>query len=232
MKGAEEKIENLYKLCRMGIFAKGGKFSGLAADSWDPKANSVRGLDQLIKHRELGEDSVVLELGSFAGVSSELFALRCEKVYCVDPWCMVFDDADSPEVAELYAKHPFPLPSYERQKWSEDRFDERCKLYDNIIKIKNFSFGAVDSIEDESIDLLYIDSNHDLEAVRKDILDFYPKIKMGGILAGHDYSWGGVRRCCIYLQDQLGQFKKYPDDSWSFPPKKRRQVQIPEGLKE
>lgn len=50
--------------------------------------------------------------------------------------------------------------------------------------------------EDESLDMVFIDANHSYEEVKKDIELWLPKIKKGGILAGHDYSlrFGGVIR--------------------------------------
>jgi hypothetical protein len=42
--------------------------------------------------------------------------------------------------------------------------------------------------EDESIDFVFIDANHTYEFVSKDIAAFLPKMKKGGIMAGHDFN--------------------------------------------
>jgi len=42
--------------------------------------------------------------------------------------------------------------------------------------------------KDESIDFLFIDADHSYEAVRKDIELWFPKVKTGGIISGHDYT--------------------------------------------
>lgn len=42
--------------------------------------------------------------------------------------------------------------------------------------------------EDGSIDFLFIDANHDYESVLLDIKNWFPKVKKGGIIAGHDYN--------------------------------------------
>ena len=60
---------------------------------------------------------------------------------------------------------------------------------------KEYSPQAADSFVDESIDLVYIDALHDYESVSADIRAWYPKVREGGIIAGHDYllsSWPGV----------------------------------------
>lgn len=40
----------------------------------------------------------------------------------------------------------------------------------------------------EELDFVYIDANHNYEYVKQDIETWWPKIKKGGILSGHDYT--------------------------------------------
>lgn len=48
---------------------------------------------------------------------------------------------------------------------------------------------------DRKADLVFIDANHDYESVLEDIEIWYPKVKRGGILVGHDYGvFEGVTR--------------------------------------
>ena len=61
--------------------------------------------------------------------------------------------------------------------------------------IKGYSPFAAEMFEDGSLDFIYIDGLHDYESVKADIAGFYPKLKVGGIIAGHDYhlgDWPGV----------------------------------------
>jgi len=62
--------------------------------------------------------------------------------------------------------------------------------------IKGHSLDVVNKYEDESIDFCFIDGSHEYEDVKKDIEAYLPKVKSGGILAGHDYDkiWDGVIR--------------------------------------
>jgi SAM-dependent methyltransferase len=41
---------------------------------------------------------------------------------------------------------------------------------------------------DASIDYVFIDASHDGESVRQDLAAWLPKVKPGGIMAGHDYN--------------------------------------------
>jgi predicted O-methyltransferase YrrM len=60
--------------------------------------------------------------------------------------------------------------------------------------IKGYSLDVVSNYESESIDFCFIDGSHEYEDVKKDILAWLPKVRKGGILAGHDYdeAWKGV----------------------------------------
>lgn len=62
---------------------------------------------------------------------------------------------------------------------------EAVKGYDATI-IKDFSASASKNFEKE-VDFVYVDGNHDFEYVFSDILLWYPKIRVGGIMSGHDY---------------------------------------------
>lgn len=43
-------------------------------------------------------------------------------------------------------------------------------------------------IRNNSADLLFIDGAHHYEQVKRDILNYWPKLKIGSILLGHDYT--------------------------------------------
>lgn len=53
---------------------------------------------------------------------------------------------------------------------------------------------AVSLFEDDSLDGVFIDADHTYEAVKRDVENWLPKVRKGGILAGHDYvhTWPGV----------------------------------------
>lgn len=56
------------------------------------------------------------------------------------------------------------------------------------------SAEAADNFRNQSIDVLFLDAGHSYENVHADIIAWLPKMKKGGIMAGHDYndSWPGV----------------------------------------
>jgi hypothetical protein len=56
----------------------------------------------------------------------------------------------------------------------------------NIIRAD--SKAAAQAIPDSSLDLVFIDADHSYEGCRDDIKAYWPKVKAGGIISGHDYA--------------------------------------------
>jgi len=54
---------------------------------------------------------------------------------------------------------------------------------------RNISVLASKLVEDASMDLVFLDARHDYQAVEEDIAAWRPKVRPGGILSGHDFSW-------------------------------------------
>jgi len=78
------------------------------------------------------------------------------------------------------------------EQHDEDFFEE---FLANIEPVKmNIKFHKEDSkqaykrYEDNSIDFLFIDGDHTYKGVKADLTNWYPKVKQGGIIAGHDYA--------------------------------------------
>jgi len=66
--------------------------------------------------------------------------------------------------------------------------------YDSIEIFNLLSVDAAEKIENNFLDLVFIDANHQYLNVQRDILSWMPKIREGGIICGHDYGdrWPGV----------------------------------------
>ena len=55
------------------------------------------------------------------------------------------------------------------------------------IMVKKYTHEAVKDYEDEYFDLVFIDADHSKSGCRRDIELWYPKVKYGGWIGGHDY---------------------------------------------
>ena len=63
-----------------------------------------------------------------------------------------------------------------------------------------FSEDAVLLFGNCSFDWVYLDADHTLESVRRDIHLWWPKVKIGGFLCGHDYIEERWEKSYSYIQ--------------------------------
>ncbi|MBI2634987.1 MAG: class I SAM-dependent methyltransferase [Parcubacteria group bacterium] len=63
----------------------------------------------------------------------------------------------------------------------------RTKGYKNVKFIKGWSLDVVKRFENESLDFVFIDANHNYEYVVADIASWSKKVRKGGLVLGHDY---------------------------------------------
>jgi len=163
-----------------------------------------RGLHDLINYidtiRPVSEMSL-LEIGSYTGESTSIFANRFKEVVSIDPF---IDDYDQNDMACQHA--PF-------EKVFE-KFKERTAPYNNITQIRKTSDEAFETLSTK-FDVIYIDGLHTYEQVIKDITNYKKLLKPSGFMSGHDYSvenWSGVVKAVI---ETIGEpDKTFQDTSW------------------
>jgi len=104
-----------------------------------------------------------------------------KKYYAIDPHLAYQDWAPDAD----YGSMPQDLMTF-----VGDKFSENLNAYsqkDKIEYINKTGDDAAPLIVDNSLDFLFIDANHSTESVRQDCLNYYSKMKKGGIFCGHDY---------------------------------------------
>lgn len=57
----------------------------------------------------------------------------------------------------------------------------------NVTFVRKMSMDAVKDFEDGSLDFVYIDAGHDYYNVAMDVCQWSKKVKIGGVVYGHDY---------------------------------------------
>lgn len=94
---------------------------------------------------------------------------------------------------KLYGIDPYVAYSGYRDHIKDESFDDyyeeakkRLEPYSYEF-IRKFSFDAVNYFDDQSLDFVYIDGNHDFKNCTDDIAEWTKKVKYGGIISGHDY---------------------------------------------
>lgn len=121
-------------------------------------------------------------------------------LYLVDAWQSYGD----------YRQHV----SVERTEWMLTRTRERLKGFHYTI-VRKFSVEAAAQIQNGSLDAVYIDANHAYEYVVQDIAAWLPKVRSGGIIAGHDYAHGALSGMpCGVIEAVNGWTQAYHVKPW------------------
>lgn len=116
------------------------------------------------------------EIGTWAG---EYAARLCETVpglhlTCVDPWM-------------VYSEYRDPKNDPDRMERTYLGAKERLSRF-NCTILRMTSVEGARRVPDGSLDFVYIDGNHAAKFVTQDLRAWVPKVRSGGIVAGHDYA--------------------------------------------
>lgn len=167
-----------------------------------PRVPSREELPALLNRR--GLLGAGAEIGVKSGRYSDLVlrAWNGRKLLSIDPWQEVdpSEYRDTANVAqELHEQHMAQALARLEQH------GERSEVW------RLTSAVAATRVADVSLDFVYIDARHDYDSVREDIGLWLPKVRPGGVIAGHDYVDGvfaqgefGVKRAVDEIFGELG----------------------------
>lgn len=131
-----------------------------------------------------------VEIGTFKGEFAKQILNTWEgKLYMVDQWREL-----GKEYMDIsnHKNHESPLmDTVKNLKGFEDR----------AFMLRGKSSQIVNLFEDESLDFVYIDGNHEYSYVKEDIELWYPKVKKGGLVSGHDY--------CLFNGNKEGWYEDH-----------------------
>lgn len=131
-------------------------------------------LPSLMKH--LGLPMKAVELGVAEGLfSRDLLENGIELLFSVDVWQTLDQKGDASSDSS----------------WHINNYNNAVKLLspfgNKSVIIRGLSYEMSDLIDNSSLGLVYVDCDHSLESVRKDIVAWYPKLVNGGIMSFHDF---------------------------------------------
>ena len=115
----------------------------------------------------------VIEIGTDNGDFAEFILNNSNcNLYCIDPYISYdeYNDGINNKTGDLL---------FTTTQKRLNLFGKRIKM------IRKFSHDALNDIN-EQIDFIYIDGNHSYKYVLQDLVDWYPKLKMGGVIIGDD----------------------------------------------
>jgi hypothetical protein len=104
------------------------------------------------------------------------------KIYGVDPYARI---AYEPNIV------PHDAGFFDTQEGFESNYDKamaRLSKFPNYVMMRGYSLDVLKQFEDNSLDFVYIDANHDMPNFINDIHQWSKKVRMGGIVSGHDYA--------------------------------------------
>lgn len=121
------------------------------------------------------------EIGVRDGKYSEILcnAIPDLKLYCVDPWTAYQGYIElKGDKGQIVLNEQFKITIERLEKLN-------CEI------IKDTSMNAINVFPDNSLDFVFIDGNHSLPYIIDDIAAWTKKVRIGGIISGHDY-WSSI----------------------------------------
>lgn len=96
-----------------------------------------------------------------------------------------------------------------------------CGLEKVISILLKESVAGSHEFLDNSLSMVFLDASHDYESVKRDIIAWLPKVKIGGILAGDDVGvpnegirvWPGIKQA---VDELLPGWIYSPHDAWIY----------------
>lgn len=122
-----------------------------------------------------------LEIGTFYGanlltVAHSYGEHEFSELHCIDPWC------DYPEYSEYQGQQDEIYAAFMSNI-------ENSLHRDKIHVHRGFSHNEIPKFEDDYFDLIYIDGNHNADAVLEDAVLAFRKLRTNGIIIFDDYTW-------------------------------------------
>lgn len=144
--------------------------------------------------KQATDGSLFVEIGSYKGKSAAYMCVEIAnsgkkiKFECIDPMELLGDYLNMPQAS--------------KDGYSFNEFKQRLDSVKDYYKlIRMTSDDAVKQYEDGSIDFLLIDGDHSYEGVYKDIINYLPKMRSGGLIVGDDAYDPAIQRA---LADAAG----------------------------
>lgn len=144
-----------------------------------------------------------VEIGVYKGSSLFSFAEVLEKIggkiTGIDPWSFEMSKNDIEPRSKDYEEY-FYNQLLKGQETFETIYNSVCNIVENndlsktITLIRKPSEEVFIDFENESIDIIHIDGNHNELNASRDILLYLPLVKKGGYIMMDDSDWGSVRR--------------------------------------
>ena len=131
----------------------------------------------------------IVEVGCWRGRTTTALCLNTPgQVYAVDTF------KGSPELSEDLA---FMQELTGDPEWLAHDFQRNTATLANLTVIVGPSIEAADHFADSSVDMIILDAAHDHDSVLADIIAWWPKVAINGMMCGHDLAAEGVQQAVM-----------------------------------
>lgn len=134
----------------------------------------------------------VAEIGVFKGITTKYLALcdHIDTVYAVDPWKYTKGYTDHKKLLGNVRRKDSHGASIPANTWDQlfKHVHKDLSKFPKINIVRETSEDASVIVPNE-LDMIFIDGDHTYKAVMQDLELWIPKIKPGGIISGHDFTW-------------------------------------------
>lgn len=128
-------------------------------------------LEEGLMLAKLAHEQVVIELGSFQGLSTRCMAPYCRRMVCIDHW----HTTEGPRGYDPQAPSTRPI------------FEKNIETWKDKIQVVEMRTEEAGKLTWPLAGLVFHDAGHTYEAVKADLLAFGKYVKPGGYVAIHDY---------------------------------------------
>lgn len=147
------------------------------------RMKSREGLNSLLNDAGLVGEAVEIGVNEGDFAHYVLAGWHGKKYHMVDPWTTQSD--------EVYVDvNNRPQDDQDRKLRKVIKRLEPWK--DKYVVHRQYSVEAAKTFANESMDFIYVDARHDYAGVKEDMLAWWPKLKRGGLFAGHDFVPDGI----------------------------------------
>lgn len=186
---------------------KEGSFEYMPEDlqGWMDMQSFPRFFEESVCKRAGGEPLLIIEVGSWKGLSACLMASILKtsnirgKIIAIDTWLGSPEHMGSTQIGERRLGVPRLYEQFISNVYHK-------KLQDIIYPFPISSVQGGYYLEQANIkaDIIYIDAGHEYEAVKLDLEVFWRILKEGGHMLMDDYNWEGVRRAMEEFSSKEG----------------------------
>jgi precorrin-6B methylase 2 len=142
-------------------------------------------------------EGVIHEIGSGEGGSAAAFAEACPaaRLYCIDPFELYEEQRENGKtILDVVNGTPEALADTAA----------KCHFVDRMTPVQKRSNAAADELP--PADIVFVDGDHSYATVLDDLRRYWPKLKPGGLLIGHDFStrFPGVIDAVVEWESEAG----------------------------